>query len=246
MFKLKLIPLILPLAMLIFNTPVFAQSDAKEIIAKAIEAHGGKEALVKAQQYKRTSSGTIFFGQTQTFTDELFVAFPNRIKLSIKLETKENILMGLEGDTGWSVASGVPIELSKEKVIELKEESSFLQTTSLTKLLDPSTKLIVLEETKVGGKAMLGIKATIAGGPEVSLYFDKETHMLAKAERKSKQSGVEILKGVVYLDYQLVGAVKFATRETHLLGGNKFVENKNITYTILDKVDASMFQKPGK
>ncbi len=246
MFNLKLMPLTLLIALLLINTPIFAQSDAKEIITRAMDAHGGKEALNKAQQYKRTSTGTIFFGQTQTFTDELLVAFPNRIKLSIKLESKENILMGLEGDMGWSIASGVPVDLSKEKVNELKEESFFLQTTNLTKLLEPTTKLTILEESKVAGKVMLGVKATLAGGPEVSLYFDKETYMLAKAERKSKQAGADILKSVVYMEYQSFGAVKFASKETHLLGGNKFVENKNIAYTVLEKVEASMFQKPGK
>ena len=246
MANLKIATTVLFSATLFLNSVALAQQDAQETIKKAVEAHGGKEALTKAQQYKRTSAGTIFFGQTQKFTDELIVALPAKIKLDIKLDTKENLLMCLEGDTGWSIASGFPIDLSKEKIVELKEESYFLQVTNLVSLLEPSSKLTSLGESKLMNKLVLGVKVSLAGGPEVSLYFDKETNLLTKAERKGKQSGVEILKGVQYSEYQTFGAVKFATKETHFLGGNKFVENKNITYTILEKVDASVFKKPGK
>ncbi|MCY2940728.1 MAG: hypothetical protein NTV50_03550 [Planctomycetota bacterium] len=246
MANLKIATTVLFSATLFLNSVALAQQDAQETIKKAVEAHGGKEALTKAQQYKRTSAGTIFFGQTQKFTDELIVALPAKIKLDIKLDTKENLLMCLEGDTGWSIASGFPIDLSKEKIVELKEESYFLQVTNLVSLLEPSSKLTSLGESKLMNKPVLGIKVSLAGGPEVSLYFDKETNLLTKAERKGKQSGVEILKGVQYSDFETFGSAKFATKETHFLGGNKFVENKNITYTILEKVDASVFKKPGK
>ena len=246
MANFKIATTVLFSATLFLNSVALAQQDVQETIKKAVEAHGGKEALTKAQQFKRTSSGTIFFGQTQKFTDELIVALPTKIKLDIKLDTKENLLMCLEGDTGWSIASGFPIDLSKEKIVELKEESYFLQVTNLVSLLGPSSKLTSLGESKLMNKSVLGVKVSLAGGPEVSLYFDKETNLLTKAERKGKQSGVEILKGVQYSEYQTFGAVKFATKETHFLGGNKFVENNNITYTTLDKVDASVFKKPGK
>lgn len=246
MANLKIAATVLFSATLFLNSVVFAQQDVQEIIKKAVEAQGGKEALTKAQQFKRTSSGTIFFGQAQNFTDELIAALPGKIKLDIKLDTKENLLMCLEGEAGWSIASGFPIDLSKEKIVELKEESYFLQVTNLVSLLEPSSTLTSLGESKVMNKSVMGVKVSLAGGSEVSLYFDKETNLLTKAERKAKQAGVEILKGVQYSDYQTFGAVKFATKETHFLGGNKFVENKNISYTILEKVDASVFKKPGK
>ena len=246
MANLKIAATVLFSATLFLNSVVFAQQDVQEIIKKAVEAQGGKEALTKAQQFKRTSSGTIFFGQAQNFTDELIAALPGKIKLDIKLDTKENLLMCLEGEAGWSIASGFPIDLSKEKIVELKEESYFLQVTNLVSLLEPSSTLTSLGESKLMNKSVMGVKVSLAGGSEVSLYFDKETNLLTKAERKAKQAGVEILKGVQYSDYQTFGAVKFATKETHFLGGNKFMENKNISYTILEKVDASVFKKPGK
>ena len=245
MANLKFAITVLISVVLFLNSVAFAQQDAQETIKKAIVAQGGKEALVKAQQFKRTSSGTIFFGQTQNFTDELIIALPKKIKLNIKLDTKENLLMCLDGEMGWSVASGFPIDLSKEKIVELKEESYFLLVGNLVTLLEPGSKLTSLGESKLNNKPVVGIKASISGGSEISLYFDKETNFLTKAERKGKQSGVEILKGVQYADYQTFGDAKFATKETHFLGGNKFVENKNIVYTILDKVDVSVFKKPG-
>lgn len=246
MFNSKIAVTVVFSMTMIFNSTGIAQQEAQETIKKAIEAHGGKDALVKAQQYKRISAGTIFFGQTQNFTDELIVALPDKIKLNIKLDTKENLLMCMEADKGWSIASGFPIDLSKDKILELKEECYFLKIVNLVSLLDADTKLISLGESKVANRPVLGVKASVAGGPEVSLFFDKETSFLAKAERKGKQSGVEILKGVQFSDYQSFGPVKLASRETHYLGGNKFVENKNITYSILEKVDSSQFKKPVK
>ena len=205
MANLKFATTVLFSATLFLNSVAFAQQDVQEIIKKAVEAHGGKEALTKAQQYKRTSSATIYFGQTQNFTDQLIVALPGKIKLDIKLDTKENLLMCLEGDTGWSIASGFPIDLSKEKIVELKEESYFLQVTNLVSLLEPSSKLTSLGESKLMNKPVLGVKVSLTGGSEVSLYFDKETNLLTKAERKGKQSGVENSREFNILTIKLLG-----------------------------------------
>ena len=134
MFNSKIAVTVVFSMTMIFNSTGIAQQEAQETIKKAIEAHGGKDALVKAQQYKRISAGTIFFGQTQNFTDELIVALPDKIKLNIKLDTKENLLMCMEADKGWSIASGFPIDLSKDKILELKEECYFLKIVNLVSL----------------------------------------------------------------------------------------------------------------
>ncbi|MFN5289447.1 MAG: hypothetical protein ACK5E4_05090 [Planctomycetia bacterium] len=229
-----------------FHSNLIAQDDPKAVIQKAIDAQGGKDALVKAQKCRRTSSGVFSFGQTQNFSDEFVISLPDKLRLTINLTMAERLVLCMNGDKGWSSASGIAQELPKEKIAELKDEAYFLRVINLVDLLGQNAKLASLPESKVNGAAVRGVKASIQGGTEVSLYFDKITGLLSKAERKSKQSGVDVLKGTLFSDYKSFGPVKMPTSEAQLLGGNKIADIKNIQYTLEATQEDSLYQLPSK
>lgn len=227
-------------------TAVQAQNDPATLIQKAIDAQGGKDALTKAQKCKRTSSGVFSFGQTQAFTDEFILSLPDRLRLTITLGMNEKLVLCANGEKGWASASGIAQELPKEKLLELKDETYFLRVVNLVELQGSNTRLSPLGESKINNQAVIGLKASIGAGAEVSLYFDKESGLLAKAERKSKQSGVEVLKGTLFSDYKSFGPVKLPTTEAQMLGGNKIADIKNIQYTLQASQEDSIYQLPSK
>lgn len=223
-----------------------AQTDPAAVIQKAMDAQGGKEALIKAQKCKRTSSGVFSFGQTQSFTDEFVLALPDKLRLTIVLGMSEKLILCANGDSGWASASGIAQALPKEKFLELKDEAYFLRVVNLVELMAPGAKLSPLGESKIDNQAVIGVKASISSGNDVSLFFDKETGLLTKAERKSKQSGVDVLKGTLFSNYKSFGPVKMPTSEAQLLGGNKIADIKNIVYTLEATQDENLFKLPSK
>jgi hypothetical protein len=85
---------------------------------------------------------------------------------------------------------------------------------------DKNAKLVMLPEDKVDGQAVVGVKVTIEGQKETSLFFNKQTGLLTKmAYRDRGPAGGQIaLHEVILSDYQ---ATNFVTRDEDLLKSHK-------------------------
>ena len=71
-------------------------------------------------------------------------------------------------------------------------------------------KLELLGEMKVGDKPALGVRVEVKGYRGVSLFFDKETHLLVKSESRGKDvigGGEEFTNEKLYSDYKKIGEV---------------------------------------
>src|SRR3954469_18794125 len=79
-----------------------AQDDAKEIVKKAIAAHGGADKLEKFKGSKSSGKGTIaLMGMDLEFTTDVISQYPDKQKTTVKLEVMGNaitILQMINGD----------------------------------------------------------------------------------------------------------------------------------------------------
>src|SRR5207253_2176147 len=94
--------------------PVHAQdrAEALAVIDKAIKAHGGADALAKAALAVRTGAGTMtFFGKDMTFTDEVVMNLPDRLRIDVLIDKKFRVTLVLNGDRGWQAQAGQTAEL---------------------------------------------------------------------------------------------------------------------------------------
>src|SRR6202011_4090099 len=78
--------------------------------------------------------------------------------------------------------------------------------TQLTVLKNKDYQLAGMGESKVEGRAALGIKVTAAERPEVQLFFDKESGLLLKTEHRQldPRSRDEVIQEVFYKDYKVI------------------------------------------
>ncbi|HEX5273062.1 MAG TPA: hypothetical protein VFW33_21345, partial [Gemmataceae bacterium] len=102
-----------------------ADDDAKAIIAKALKAHGGKEALekYKAGQAKNKGKITIPGAGEVEFTQETAYMMPDKFKETLNLEVggqKVNIVTLANGDKVTITANGneVPTNDTIKKALE--------------------------------------------------------------------------------------------------------------------------------
>jgi hypothetical protein len=85
-------------------------------------------------------------------------------------------------------------------------------------------KMAPLGESKVGDRSVVGIKVTPEVGPELRLYFDRETSLLLKREQRTslQPSGVD-LDEILYEDYSGED-YKFSAKMTGFHNGTKMIE----------------------
>jgi hypothetical protein len=227
------------------------KDDAVAILDKAIKAQGGADALAKAVQFIRKGTGTLTLIEMDfAITDELLVQRPHRLRLTREVvgpdKQKTRVVLVLNKDMGWQENGGVAAELSEQRVSELKEEVRVQSVCLLLPLVlkDSAYQLATAKEILVDGKAAAGVRASLKGHPDITLYFDKDSGLLVKIDRKAKEAGIEVDKEHFFSDYKEVDGVKLPTRAFEKLNGKKFTDLKVDSYKLLDRVDEAQFGKP--
>jgi hypothetical protein len=242
-----LLGLTLVFAGLIASAPLVQaddRADALAIVDDAIKAHGGADALAKAQGYTRKGTGNVKpFDKEMPLTEELTVSLPDRMRLSSEIDKTARIVIVLNGDKAWQSAGGPASEIGALRLKEVTDEASVLWLAMLTPLKKDSFTLKPLLEKKVNDKPAVGISVSAKGRPDVRMYFDKNSHLLVKIEREAQQGGVKVDKEYLYDDYKDVDGAKLPGKLTELINGKKFSEVTAASYK-LHKPDDATFGKP--
>ncbi len=96
------------------------QADARAIVAKAIKAAGGEEALAKFNASTFKETGTYYgMGDGLPYTGKYAVQYPHQFKMEI-----EGVFMiVLNGDKGWMVMNGETREMTADELNVQQEDS---------------------------------------------------------------------------------------------------------------------------
>ena len=202
--------------------------EARAVLDKAIQAHGGDANLSKIKALYFKGSGTAHIGGDFKFTGEWYVMGNTHSKVTIDVEVNGmniRIVKVLSGDKGWQkVGDGAATPLNDVDLAEEKAVVYGKHLTTLVPLNDKGVKLASLGEIKAGEQTLVGMRVTRDKHRDVSLYFDKKTHLLSKVEMSVKDGGQEFLQEVLYSDYKAVDGVQLAQRVEFKRDGKSFVE----------------------
>jgi hypothetical protein len=222
-----------------------AQDDAKEIVKKAIEAHGGAEKLDKLKASKTAAKGTIsIMGMDLDFTVDTASQLPDRRKTIIKLE-----VMGMavtieqvsKGENIKMTMNGMELPIPENQKADIKTEVAMMKIQRLTPLLsDKSFELKSIGESDVNGKKADGITVTGKDVKEIKLYFDKGSHLLTKVEFMGSDptgGGGEVKREIVVSDYKDIQGIKVPMKSVMTTDGKKFMESTVTEQKLLEKLD---------
>lgn len=235
-------------AALCLAAPSAVQADdrdqARTVIEKAIKAHGGTDALNKAQMRSRTGQGVVSLGGEIRITTEETARFPDCCRMVLNPD-RNRIILVLNGDKGWTQAVGMTQEMAKSEVKEKQEELYVWWLMNLTPLLKDDFQLKPLAGAKVNGKDASVVFVSRKNSPDVRLFFDNESGLLVKIARRGTESGVPVGKEYLYSDHKEFDGVKMPTKEVIMLNGAvKLSEIKFNDYKVLSRVEDKLFEKP--
>jgi hypothetical protein len=228
-----------------------AADDPKAIIAKAIRAHGGEEALTKLKGTEAKTTGKIDIpgvGETE-FAQEVSTMLPDKIKDVIELSIagqKIKIATMVSGDEVSIQANGNDVPLSDEIKASLNEAKHLLKVGRLVPLLkEKGIELSLFGEAKVEGKAAVGVTIAAKGEKDITLFFDTETGRIAKIERRTSPPGGagEVLEERIVLEYQTgKDGIPMPKKVLVKHDGKKYVE-ADVESKMVEKIDDSEFKK---
>jgi hypothetical protein len=233
-----------------------ADDKATAVVKKAIEAHGGADALNKYKAGKMTMKGEIsVLGMDLEFTGSLSYVTPDRYKLLMSTEImgqKMDIQQVVKGDQAKSTimvgGMTIPAPGGDAEKDELKTAAALQEAEQLTPLLDEKRFTIKAgDEADVNGKKAAAVvvqpKAT---KKEITMFFDKESGLLVKTAHKGQGPGEdgqpkEVDEESFASDYKKVKGVQVPTKLVVNHDGKKFMTVKLGDYELLEKIDDKEF-----
>ena len=220
----------------------------KELLEKAIAAHGGKEELTKLQVGVSQIKGTIHSPEGDlAFSGEAATDGAKRERATLQLEIggmKFDVASVWAGDRGWIKFNDTVVDMDDDKLQQAREQAHVHMVATLTPLLGPDYKLASRGELKVGDKPALGIIVSRAERQDVQIFFDKETHLLVKTEQRVKDdAGKEVTEESVFSDHDPKGARQ--PRKVVVKRDDKpYLEAEVTSFDPREKLDDSLFQRP--
>jgi hypothetical protein len=225
-------------------------TDAKPLIAKAIEARGGKANIEKFKAQTAKFKGTLtIMGNDLTMTGTTKVQSPDKVRVEANMAAGGQDMKFAQifnGTKGWQGLNGEFQELDKDALHEASEEQYVNQITDLVGLDNKDLKVQLLGESKVDDKPAVGLRVSSPGHRDISLYLDKNSGLVLKTETKGKDpmAGNEYKSETYYSDYRKTGALMLPYKMKVLRDGAPFMTMEVSDITLAEKLDDKTFEKP--
>jgi hypothetical protein len=233
--------------------PIRAEEDAKlrEVIARAIKAHGGSDNLTKFKAQVSKEQGKFHnLGQTIDFTSVTSLQLPDRLCSEVQFNAggqKITVIQVINGNKGWFKFGDKTEEMNKDMLAEAREQMNAANISYLVCLNNKEYKLSPLGEVQIGDRPAIGVRVERKGYRDVNLFFDKDKGLLLKLETRSKdlmRGGQEYTSTIWYDDYKKVEGIMVPHKTKIEHDGKPYVEAKTIEVKISEKLDDSVFEKP--
>jgi|SRR5579883_507946 len=247
---------VLPVAIAAVVAALFAPRSAhaadepKDILEKAIKAHGGEEYLTKHRAAELKAKGKIDLpgvGEVD-FTQETAYMLPDKFRDSLELTIAGKsipVKTLINGDDISIEANGMEVKIDDKAKESIKDISHVLEVFQLVPLKDKKYELNIIGDDKVEGKAVVGIRISTKGKKDVSAYFYKDSGLLAKMEYHTVDagSGNEITEERIVTEYQKQDGKPIAKSILVKRDGKKFLEAEVLEVKRYEKLDDSVFKK---
>jgi len=228
----------------------------KELLTKAIQAHGGAEALEKLRISTWKGRGLMYRDGKEDkplpFFGEWSGDLPDNYRRTYAFKGigggRLPVTTGLMGDKGWLTMRpdrGAD-DLTEQQVKIEKDEAHAWHVSRLVPLLKGDYQLMSLPMTQRDGRSIVGIKVDRKGYRSIYLFFDRQTNLLIYMDRKvyDPEKKQEVLQETSYLNFKELGGATLP--QTIAMRQNKklVLELDIDTVTPVASFPSKLFEKP--
>ncbi len=196
------------------TAPALCQ-EAGKIVDQYVKAAGGGKALARIQTLTLEGTFTTDDGKSGTYT--LDTKLPNRYYSEL-LVGEKNLIKAYNGKSAWHQnPAGELGTLVGAEGMQLEAAAQYYNSRLLN-LKKNKITLALVGHAQVRGKDALQLEVTTATGVKRQVFFDAQTHLIAKEAATVGGVGEEIL----YDDYRTVDGVKLPHKIELHRGSDKY------------------------
>ncbi|HEX7086661.1 MAG TPA: hypothetical protein VF198_09880 [Vicinamibacterales bacterium] len=212
-----------------------------ELVAKNVEAHGGKEKLASVQSLRIT--GTLSSqGQQMTLTTTL--KRPNKIRQEMNVPGAK-LVHAYDGEKAWALN---PMMGPQPQVIEGLQADTLKNQSMIDGLLvgykERGDKLDVVGPATVEGRKAWELKLTRGDGQVLRVFLDAETYLEAQFAASVNQDGMNLDVATLMGDYQPADGLMLARKVRTRVNGQEVATLNISNIEVNVPVEDSEFQMP--
>jgi len=221
------------------------QGDQLQVLTEQVlKAYGGAAKLQKATAFTRKLKQTEPNGRKML--SDHFVELPGKLRVVTEIDRdgkKETIVSIRNGADRWYTLNGKPVQLDgAEPVQEYWDDYlKYFGPRCVLRLRDQEHKVSLLGESKVAGRAALGVRVTRTAPnlkADFRWYFDKETGLLLREEDGAPA------RETLLADYKHVDGIPVPRRITLRRNGAVLTDTEVVEFRVVEKLDPALFQQP--
>ena len=222
----------------------------RQVIERAIVAHGGYESLSKSRVERIELRGTMYVGKTAVpFTNSLAIQMPGQYKSVVVIQQGERwhgIVHLLDGDDAMVAIDGQVQTVNSLHLSQLRQTLQLEQAMRLVPLLsDPGFTLLPGQDYSYNGGAVTSVRVQGKSQRELVLYFDQQSGLLVKSEhRLDGPGGKDVTQEAFYSDYREVGGHRRPGKVTIQRDGQKVMDVELVDAKRLVRIDVLEFRQP--
>jgi hypothetical protein len=192
------------------------EDEARRILEKALQAHGGAALLARVKAGYTHTTGRLFQVRDGVdFEQRAWFQEPDRVRseMRVKIGDKETVVVTVvNGLRGWIRVDGQTREMDERALAQAREELYLSGIHHLVALRESDSRLSVVEGVAVGDRATVGLRVTARGHRDVVLYFDKDKGLLLRTDRPTidRMSGAEYTEAKMFGDFQDADGIRSA------------------------------------
>ena len=217
---------------------------AKEVLAAAVEAHGGLEKLksVKNIVVEGRVTANSPMGQMQVEAKSYYL-HPDKLRQDLKLPQME-ITQIYDGSTAFAVTPMGIQHFPPEAANAFKNTISREPIWLLTRLLENDIRVQYAGSEKVQDKLAHILLVPEPSGDALRLFISEETHYIVKFAYREAAQGAVTNQEVFFGDYRDVNGIKIAHHVLQNVDGELSSDVSVTGVTLNAELDASLFQEP--
>lgn len=207
----------------------------RALIAKAIEAKGGREALERVKSIRQRGGGTITTPQGALPVEvDLLVVFPDKTRMEMKLPIGK-VVRALDGEKGWVQAPMGVMDMQQSEAKDMREQVEKDEVPLLLQLAKPDAKPVWLGKETLDEEEL----DVVSVGDGTKLYFEGGARLVRRSRKTPRGESTS-----VWSDFRDVGGVMLPFAARALLDGEEAFKFTASAIEVNVEVAADAFARP--
>jgi hypothetical protein len=244
-------PFAITLGLLLLGGQALRADEApRQLIERAIAAHGGHDKLAKARAERLKLKGTMHAGAGSVpFTGEQAVQLPGLYRSDVRMTQGMNthiVVHAIAGDKAAIWVDGREMPVSATHRAQLLQTLQLNQAMKLVPLLtDPSFTLHPLGRFSLNGRTVVGLRVAGKTQRDLTMYFDEKTALLVKTGHLiDGPAGKDVRQEAFYGEYREMGGHRRPCQVVVYRDGKKVMEAEIVEVRPVERIDPEEMARP--